>query len=503
MKKLVSLLLVAVMLFAVTATASAELLGPGNVTLKRLGYTCPWDVNADYMVPIMKEATGYDVEYFALPAEGADDKLFSEVAGGADYDVVNMGVNQWRTLLANNMLLPLTDLLNEYGQDILAGNTPEVWAALTGDDGEIYGVPYMFPHSQEINSFLVCRKDLLEKAGITELPKTITEFYNMLKALKEFYGDEYIILTGPLVSASEGIVGSWRLPRCITSAFGIFSDWMIDDDGKVIYQSEHPKFAEMIQFFNKLHEEGLIDPDWAANKETDIQEKFVSGRAIMITGSRALVNFTTTPMLDNGVISELDDLCYIMPLYGDDGTCKFMESEGFNQISAVLRNAKHPEDAINWINKKVQEQLFICIGVEGVHFNYDENGQIAPINPIFSNERGDSYYYIDCTNAADYQFQWPSRIRKSIGQWHAFERTTLALEDTSIIAKNFLKFMPASEAYAQNNATLFNMLQDFIMQAMDGVRTVDDIPAFEKDLATEELEAVRAELQAYYDSLAK
>ena len=57
MKKLVSLLLVAVMMFAVMATASAELLGPGNVTLKRLGYTCPWDVNADYMVPIMKEAT--------------------------------------------------------------------------------------------------------------------------------------------------------------------------------------------------------------------------------------------------------------------------------------------------------------------------------------------------------------------------------------------------------------------------------------------------------------
>ena len=119
MKKLVSLLLVAVMMFAVMATASAELLGPGNVTLKRLGYTCPWDVNADYMVPIMKEATGYDVEYFALPAEKADDKLFSEVSGGADYDVVNMGVNQWRTLLANGALLPLTDLLNEYGKDIL------------------------------------------------------------------------------------------------------------------------------------------------------------------------------------------------------------------------------------------------------------------------------------------------------------------------------------------------------------------------------------------------
>ena len=41
------------------------------------------------------------------------------------------------------------------------------------------------------------------------------------------------------------------------------------------------------------------------------------------------------------------------------------------------------------------------------------------------------------------------------------------------------------------------------MQAMDGVRTVNDIPALEKELANEDLEDVRAELQAYYDGLAK
>ena len=50
MKKLVALLLATLMILA-AAGASAELLGPGNVTLKRLGYTCPWDVNNDYMIP--------------------------------------------------------------------------------------------------------------------------------------------------------------------------------------------------------------------------------------------------------------------------------------------------------------------------------------------------------------------------------------------------------------------------------------------------------------------
>ncbi len=129
------------------------------MTLKRLGTNVGFDVNADYMVPVIKEATGYDVEYFSLPAENADEKLLMDVAGGADYDVVNVSANQWRTLMAQGALLPLNDLLEQYGQDIYAGNTEEVWAALTGDDGNIYGVPYMYPHPHEIAAFMACRWD--------------------------------------------------------------------------------------------------------------------------------------------------------------------------------------------------------------------------------------------------------------------------------------------------------------------------------------------------------
>lgn len=499
MKKLVALLLACLMLLA-AVSASAELLGPGNVTLKRLGYTCPWDPNADYMVPIIKEATGYDVEYYALPSEDADNKLMAEVAGGADYDVVNVGVNQWRTLMANGALMPISDLLSEYGQDILAGNTEEVWACLTGDDGQIYGVPYMYPHSQEITSFIVGRKDLMDKAGITELPTTLDAFYEMLVTLKKFYGDEYIILTGPLVAASEGNE-NWRIPKCISSAFGIYSDWMVKD-GKVVYAAEDAKFPEMMSFFAKLYAEGLIDADWAVNSESAVQEKFVSGKAILCCGNRALVNFTTSAMIDQLGIT-IDDLCYISPLYGADGTCTYMETEALNQISCLLRTTKHPEDAIAWINKKVQNQLFINIGVEGTHFTYDADGQISPINPIFSNERGDSYWYLDCTDAADYQFQWPSRIRKSAGQWAAFSATTLGNTDKDIFVKNYFKFMPASEAYATNETALFNSLQDFILQMMAGVKTEADIATFMADWANNDGEDVRAELQAYYDGLAK
>ena len=98
----------------------------------------------------------------------------------------------------------------------------------------------------------------------------------------------------------------------------------------------------------------------------------------------------------------------------------------------------------------------------------------------------------------DWKVQWPTRIRKSDAQWAAFEAVTINA-DTSIIVKNEFKFMPSTEAYAENNSVLFKNLQDFILQVMSGTRTIDDLPTFQKEWANNEGEAVRTELQEYYN----
>ena len=118
---------------------------------------------------------------------------------------------------------------------------------------------------------MVARMDLLREAGINELPTTIDEFYNTLKTLKAHFGDKYIILTGPFRQASEASV-NWDIPQTITSAFGIYNDWMVDDNGKVIYMTEHENFPKMIEFMQKLMDEGLLDRDWAVNNTTTVNE---------------------------------------------------------------------------------------------------------------------------------------------------------------------------------------------------------------------------------------
>ena len=473
--------------------------GPGNVTLKRLGANVALDVNNAWGAKIIEESTGYKTEYFVLPSENADEKLLMDVAGGASYDAINITIGQFRQLLAQGALQPLDDLLEVYGQAILnAGHPAEVWDALRGEDGHIYAVPYLYPHPHEIANFFTVRKDLTTAAGITEMPKTLDEFYNMLVTLKNYYGDQYIICAGPFYQASESNE-AWAVPKTITSAFGIYADWMVVD-GKVIHMSEHENFGEMLDFMAKLQKEGLIDPDWAVNNETTLKEKFSSGKVIVCAANRGLGDYAVPALMSNHGVT-WDDLDYITALQGKDGTCDYMETTAFNYISCIPKSSKNAADVVNWWNIRQEKELFINIGVEGVHFNYDANGGIDPINPIFADERGSSYWYLDGSTPEYGTERWPSRVRKSAGQWHAFSRVTMNPAPYINFVTNEFKFKPGTEAFATYNVAIFNDTMDFLKQVMAGTRSSADIKSLHDDLVVGELEAVRAELQTYYDSI--
>ena len=502
MKKLISLLLVALMAFGLMASASAELLGPGNVTLHRLSVNVGFDVNADLNAENYKKTTGYDVVYYSMPAKDYDQKVILDLgSGSATYDIVKCTMNTWRLLVSNNLLMPLNDLLPVYGQKILGGASQEAWDAVTLEDGTIYGMPAMYPYDEEITTFMVCRMDLMRAAGIDKVPETIDEFYDDLVALKKFYGDQYIIFCGPYMPATEGGTSNWVIPKTIACAFGIYNDWMVDENGKVIYMTEAPGFTDMVAFLTKLHDEGLIDDDWAVNTDSAVNEKLSSGKAIIACSNRSGVQMTTPAQMQLLGL-DWDDLGYIGALKGTKYQTKYMETDQISNVICIPRTAAHPEDALNYISNVIDNQLFLNLGEEGVHWYYDENHRFVPINPIFSDERGNSYWYNDSLNWADWKFQWPTRIRKSEAQWAAFEAVTIN-GDPSVFVKSEFKFMPATEAYTENNTALYKSLQDFILQVMSGARTIDDLAAYQKEWANNEGEAVRAELQTYYDGLAK
>lgn len=471
-----------------TATVS-ELKGPGNVELSFLGQSLDFDPNADVMVGAIEEKTGYKVNYSMLPSDSPDEKLIADVAGGVKYDILKVTQDQFEKLYSKGALMPLKSLLETYGQDILNGlEDKEMWTPFSDESGEIYGIPFVNEYPKQVE-YITCRKDLMREAGITEVPETLDEFYQDLVTLKNYYGDKYIIF-----SAS----GGWDEGcKTIAAAFGIYNDWMVDDDGNVIYMTEHKNYQAYMDFMKKLYSEGLLDSEFAVNTSNNVQEKLASSQAIMGSCSHpAQITISTSLVNNYGVAKE--DIGYICPLEGENGECKYMTRDGVNYVTCILKTCENAADAMNYMNLKVQNQEYICIGEEGVHFNKDAEGNYVPIMPKFTDDKGFAWWYINATDTKTYEVQWQARVHKSEYQRDAFENTTLYLVENrpEIYVVNPFLYKPSSGAYVEKNPTLKNELQNYMLQVACG--NDKGLDTFMQDWKAAGGDSVKEDLQTWY-----
>ncbi|MCY9668105.1 extracellular solute-binding protein [Paenibacillus alginolyticus] len=138
-------------------------------------------------------------------------------------------------------------------------------------DGKIYGIYRSRPLGR---NGIVYRKDWLENVGL-QPPKTIDDFYNMLKAFKEkdpdkngkndTYGMVISKFTGPF-----DIMQIW---------FGAPNKWGQDATGKLVPAHETPEYMDALRFFKKLYDEKLINADFAVMDTAKYNDPIINNQA--------------------------------------------------------------------------------------------------------------------------------------------------------------------------------------------------------------------------------
>ena len=481
-----------------TVSSTGHSLIPSSDSLRILNGPSSVDLNATLEVGVIESVTGYDLQIDNLPSENTQEVLVMTVATSTDYDVVSgASANVFRQLLAQGAIEPLNEYIDAIAPELWNCITEEQWLGVSDENGNVYALPKLYTIQQEVTCALGFRMDLMEEAGITELPTTTDELMETLLALKEYYGDQYIILSGPY---NKGTLTNGGLPLVIANAFGIYSDWMVDENGKVIYMTEHENFDDAIAYMTQLREAGILDPDWASNKYQDVDEKFASGKSIVTIASRES-NAEVIPALETATGVTLDQVEYVGAIKGPDGTCKIKNTGVLSSFSFVPRNnADKAADFVNYIKQFVANQEIICIGEEGVHFNWDESGYPVPIQPTFTDERNRANNYTYFANMETFQVQFSARLRKSDAIWKLYTQCTLNHADEDNFVQDIAAFCP-SEVYSANNNILFGNLNDYLLQLISGVKDLDSsLDSFTNDWKGNGGEEVRAELQAWYDT---
>lgn len=480
MKRTLTVLLVAALLLGMAPAALAE----ETVTLKwASSFASIISPNNDPVEQDIESVTGYKVEYTMMPQQAGNEKLFLEIASGVEYDIIKVPPTWYYELMAQNALMPITDLLAEYGQNIMAATTEDTWK-LTSYNGEIYGVPQM-AERPTVGNAIGYRGDILEALGL-DMPATPEEFLETLRAVKAAYPDMV-----PFSSQAN----PW-IPT-IMSAFGVATKWA-EVDGVLVNRMQMPKAKEYVAFLKTMYDEGLLDADFPILQKTVVMEKFTSGGAFAFSpfgyGDAELIRPVVMEAVEGATALVMD------PLTGTDGERGVDASVRVNYINCIPRTSKHPEDAIKFMDAKLETDnfTFLTIGTEGETFTIDEEGRYFPIMPEFNTARNTAYWYLNGIDEYRYPDMWLARVRRNPSCGDVYDELNADFDTKAVFDPSVLK--PTLVSFTEHETNADALIQDGILQIVAGAQDIDYFDTLVANWLAAGGQAMTDELNEWYES---
>ncbi|MEI2398828.1 extracellular solute-binding protein [Paenibacillus phytohabitans] len=475
---------------ATAAPATSE--NAAKPELKSLNLWSKDDYNTYPLAKVIEERTGYKVKYEMLPADKAMDKLNLLISSAEPYDVITISGEKavYTDYAKMGALVDLTPLIEEFGDNIKASISQASFDAMK-IDGKIYGIPNS--SSQFAGADLMIRQDWLDKLGL-KTPTTLDEFTEVLKAFKE---------KDPGGTGNSGapmsIDGALATTANITGAFGIGTSWNTVD-GQLVPAPLHPGFKEYLTYMSDLYKQGLLDKEFAVNKDATLKEKFTSGKIGVIQ-----LPWYDIPGIADALTKNFPDAkyAYLPALKGKDGQMGLGMSGGFDRITFIPKSAKHPEDAMKWINAKLEKETFklIAIGEEGKHHTYKDS-VYSPILPLFTDERGNASNYLTGIDEKLYPIYWQARVQKDARLFAGFSYLNNELPAEARIADP-LALAPSLPEYSKNNASLNQMINDFAVKVIVGEESPDAVADFAGKYKAAGGEASTKEVNDWYATVKK
>lgn len=170
---------------------------------------------------------------------------------------------------------------------------PDIKAAITMDDGKIYGLPAGeqmgtagIGKEEDYSIYTIPQFSMINKAWLDELglpvPTTLEELHTALKAFKDndmsakYYGNE----AGSTIPMSTGF-DEWCWGQNIFySGFG-FTNWpndvcndlTLNSDGEINFVCDDDSYREAITYFHDWYAEGLMDIEMFSQDTTQLMAK--------------------------------------------------------------------------------------------------------------------------------------------------------------------------------------------------------------------------------------
>lgn len=335
-----------------------------KITMKMMGVINPqyskWEENEFFKR--MEELTNIHFEFATFGNDVWGEKKSLAFASGDLPDVFLKGalsVKEEMTYGEDGQLIELEGLIDQYAPNLkgIFEERPSVKKNITTPDGHIYALPAV--NSGRNNSMFYLNKKWMDELGL-EMPKTVDDLYEVLKAFKQRDPDCYPV----------SLMGTDQLCRLLASYGVLFNENNIfAENGKVIYSPMDERFKRGVIFLKKLYQEGLLDSEVFTQTKQQQISKGSTGRIGLI--------YANSPMQTVGEQYHFD-YAVMMPLTEKDGDVPISRgsSETLRGTFAITSKNQYPAETIRWVDYLYSEEggIMATAGLEGVDYKWNDDG---------------------------------------------------------------------------------------------------------------------------------
>ncbi|NGM81876.1 extracellular solute-binding protein [Paenibacillus sp. 7124] len=333
------------------------------------------DINEDKWVKKLEELTNTDLNIRLMQQKNFDKQMIQMFAINDIPDVVQASSSLTNPQLAGSVeagvFLPLNELLQKYGQDLLKKIPKEAWEMETDEKGNIYAIPEWLSNPSRRATWI--RADLLEKTGLPE-PKTVDDFLNVMRAFKKM-GVENPYMGREDFVFSDMFFGS----------YDTFANFFTKQGDQIV-----PKFMNIenmqktIQTYKTMFDEGLINKEFVTINPAKFKNDILAGKAgIWNMNANLLIQWDQ--QLKEQVPTGKMKL--IASPTGPDGKGGLRLVGTVPRAYLINKKAKDPAGIVKFFNWMVSDEAekFFTFGIEGENYTV-ENGKINYRNPKNASE---------------------------------------------------------------------------------------------------------------------
>lgn len=355
------------------------------------------DTWTDPVAQMITEKTGVTLK-MDYPADSNDNRIELMVATGEYPDFV-FAKGSVSTLIRNNALIDMSDLIDEYGPNI---------KKLYGDEYENLRFSSEDPSIYQLCSDKV-QEETLETSGTAQLqwavlqenqyrvPYTLEEYTQMIRD----YMEKYPMINGKPAIGISIVCSDWHWYTMLSNPSGYMNgsadngQWIVDDEKQeVYYKHAADGQKEYYKWLNEMYNEGILDPEFATQTHEDFVLKVAEGRVLGLLDEEWDYTGAEISLRADGQ----EEHTYAgLPVTIDRSVkCPSLKQQNLavGWGIGITKSCKDPVRAVRFLDWLCSDEAQILLnwGIEGVDYYYDENGKRCITEEDLEASRKDTNY---------------------------------------------------------------------------------------------------------------